>query len=582
MLSIQKLYCMEWFVSTLRSHPEIAIFLTLGLGALIGRIRVKGFSLGVVTSVLLVGVLMGQLKIPIGSTLKPVAFLLFLFAIGYKVGPQFFRGLRKEGLPQVAFSVVMCLFILATTWVVALLMGFNTGEAAGLLSGAQTISAVIGVADDTINGLAISATDKQNYISIIPVAYAVTYIYGTAGSAWIMAKIGPRMMGGFDKVRAACRELESKMGHNTNDDPDVISAERPVVFRAYKISNSWFQEKRTVSDLEILFESQEKRLFVERIRKGTQIINDITPDMKLETGYEVVLSGRREYAIGEEEWIGPEVDDEALLDFPIMQLKVLVVGGKRKGGATTYDGKSIAELRKERFMHGVSIRSITRMGVNIPVFPATTLNAGDTIELVGKKFDVQPAAKAIGYPDPATNTTDMAFLTLGVFIGCIIGVLTLHIGGVPLSLSTSGGALIAGLVFGWWHSRRPTMGSIPEAALWVFNNMGLNIFIAIVGITAGPSFVDGIREAGLSLFIAGIIATSLPLFFGILISYRWFKFHPAIALGCCCGARTTTAAVGAVQEAVGSETPALGYTVTYAVGNTLLILWGVIIVLLIH
>ncbi|MBR5150261.1 MAG: aspartate-alanine antiporter, partial [Bacteroidaceae bacterium] len=261
---------MEWFVSTLRSHPEIAIFLTLGLGALIGRIRVKGFSLGVVTSVLLVGVLMGQLKIPIGSTLKPVAFLLFLFAIGYKVGPQFFRGLRKEGLPQVAFSVVMCLFILATTWVVALLMGFNTGEAAGLLSGAQTISAVIGVADDTINGLAISATDKQNYISIIPVAYAVTYIYGTAGSAWIMAKIGPRMMGGFDKVRAACRELESKMGHNTNDDPDVISAERPVVFRAYKITNSWFEEKRTVSDLESLFESQEKRLFVERIRKGTQ------------------------------------------------------------------------------------------------------------------------------------------------------------------------------------------------------------------------------------------------------------------------------------------------------------------------
>ena len=573
---------MEWFFNVLRSHPEIAVFITLGLGAFIGRIRVKGFSLGVVTSVLLVGVLVGQLKISIGSTLKPVAFLLFLFAIGYKVGPQFFRGLKKDGLPQVYFAIVMCVFILAVTWVTALVMGYNVGEAAGLLSGAQTISAVIGVAGDTINGLAISATDKQNFINIIPVAYAVTYIYGTAGSAWIMSSIGPKMLGGIEKVKAACKELEKKMGSNIGDEPGVSTAERPVVFRAYKITNAWFEDGRTVGELEELFASQEKRLFVERIRKATKIVNDITPEIILVPGDEVVLTGRREYAIGEEEWIGNEVDDETLLDFPVMQLRVLVTAYKKRNSHPSYDGKSVSQLRQEKFMHGVSIRRITRMGVNIPVFPATIINAGDTIELEGKKFDVQPAAKAIGYPDPVTNTTDVVFLTAGVVIGCLVGVLTLHIGGVPISLSTSGGALIAGLFFGWWHSRRPTMGAIPEAALWVFNNMGLNIFIAIVGISAGPGFVQGFREIGLSLFCAGIAATSLPLIFGLYIATRWFKFHPAIALGCCCGARTTTAAIGAVQEAIGSETPALGYTVTYAVGNTLLILWGVVIVLLIH
>ena len=573
---------MEWFVNILRSHPEIAIFLTLGLGGALGRIRVKGFGLGAVTSTLLVGVLLGQLNIPIGSTLKPVAFLLFLFAIGYKVGPQFFRGLRKEGLPQVFFAATMCLFILVTTWVVALVMGYNVGEAAGLLSGAQTISAVIGVADDTINGLQLSDSDKQNFINIIPVAYAVTYIFGTAGSAWVMTTLAPKMLGGVEKVKAACRELESKMGKNSSDDPGVSSAEYPVIFRAYKISNGWFGEGRSVEELEKFFESQQKRLFVERIRKGTNIINDIKPDTQLTPGDEVVLTGRREYAIGEEEWIGDEVDDEQLLDFPVMQLKVLVTGSRKKGKKPSYDGKSIAELRKEPFMHGVSIRSITRIGVNIPVFPATIINAGDTMELVGKKFDVVPAAKAIGYPDPITNSTDVVFLTLGIFLGCIAGVLTLHIGNVPISLSTSGGALIAGLFFGWWHSRRPTMGAIPEGALWIFSNMGLSIFIAIVGITAGPGFVQGFREVGLSLFVAGIAATTLPLLFGIYIASHWFKFHPAIALGCCCGARTTTAAIGAVQESIGSETPALGYTVTYAVGNTLLILWGVVIVLLIH
>ncbi len=573
---------MEWLVNILRTHPEIAIFLTLGLGAYIGRIRVKGFSLGVVTSVLLVGVLIGQLKIPIGATLKPVAFLLFLFAIGYKVGPQFFRGLKKDGLPQVYFAIVMCVFILVVTWVTALVMGYNVGEAAGLLSGAQTISAVIGVAGDTINGLAISESDKLKLINIIPVAYAVTYIYGTAGSAWIMSSIGPKMLGGVEKVKAACKELEKKMGSSVGEEPGVSTAERPVVFRAYKITNSWFDDTRSVASLEELFASQEKRLFVERIRKGNNIINEVTPETMLAIGDEVVLTGRREYAIGEEEWIGSEVDDETLLDFPVMQLRVLVTGKKKNSGHPSYDGKSIAQLRQEKFMHGVSIRRITRIGVNIPVFPATIINAGDTIELVGKKFDVQPAAKAIGYPDPETNTTDVVFLTAGIVVGCLVGVLTLHLGGVPISLSTSGGALIAGLFFGWWHSRRPTMGAIPEAALWVFNNMGLNIFIAIVGISAGPGFVQGFREIGFSLFCAGIVATSLPLIFGLYIATRWFKFHPAIALGCCCGARTTTAAIGAVQEAIGSETPALGYTVTYAVGNTLLILWGVVIVLLIH
>ena len=190
-------------------------------------------------------------------------------------------------------------------------------------------------------------------------------------------------------------------------------------------------------------------------------------------------------------------------------------------------------------------------------------------------------AKEIGYPDPATNETDIVYLAFGIILGAIAGTLTLHISGVPISLSTSGGALIAGLIFGWWRSHHPTMGAIPEAALWVFNNMGLNIFIAVIGISAGPGFVEGFREIGLSLFLAGIIATSLPLLFGVWVAVKWFKFHPAIALGCCAGARTTTAAIGALQESLGSETPALGYTVTYAVGNTLLILWGVFIVLMI-
>lgn len=564
---------MEWVIHLLRQHSELAIFLTIAAGFWIGKIKVGQFSLGIVTSVLLVGVLVGQLNITIEEPVKSVFFLLFLFAIGYKVGPQFFRGLKKDGLPQVGFAVLMCVGCLVITWILALIMGYNAGEAAGLLAGAQTISAVIGVADDTINGLNISTEQKNNMINIIPVAYAVTYIYGTAGSAWVLSSLGPKMLGGLEKVKAACKELEAKMGTSEADEPGFEHARRPVVFRAYTIENDWFGNGKTVEQLESYFISQGKRLFVERMRHNHTIINEILPGQLLQKGDEVVLSGRREFAIGEEDWIGEEVIDPQLLDFPVEVLPVMI-------HKKPYANRKLEFIRKQPFMHGVSVRRIKRAGIDIPVFAQTMVDSGDTLELVGLKKEVETAAKQLGYIDRPTNATDMVFVGIGILIGGVIGALAIHIGGVPISLSTSGGALIAGLVFGWLRSKHPTFGQIPESSLWVLNNVGLNMVIAVVGISAGPSFIQGLKEVGPMLFIIGILATSLPLLLGLILARYVFHFHPALALGCTAGARTTTAALGAIQEAVDSETPSLGYTVTYAVGNTLLIIWGVVIILL--
>ena len=549
---------MEWVIHLLRQHSELAIFLTIAAGFWIGKIKVGQFSLGIVTSVLLVGVLVGQLNITIEEPVKSVFFLLFLFAIGYKVGPQFFRGLKKDGLPQVGFAVLMCVGCLIITWILALIMGYNAGEAAGLLAGAQTISAVIGVADDTINGLNISTEQKNNMINIIPVAYAVTYIYGTAGSAWVLSSLGPKMLGGLEKVKAACKELEAKMGTSEADEPGFEHARRPVVFRAYTIENNWFGNGKTVEQLESYFISQGKRLFVERMRHNHTIINEILPGQLLQKGDEVVLSGRREFAIGEEDWIGEEVIDPQLLDFPVEVLPVMI-------HKKPYANQKLEFIRKQPFMHGVSVRRIKRAGIDIPVFAQTMVDSGDTLELVGLKKEVETAAKQLGYIDRPTNATDMVFVGIGILIGGVIGALAIHIGGVPISLSTSGGALIAGLVFGWLRSKHPTFGQIPESSLWVLNNVGLNMFIAVVGISAGPSFIQGLKEVGPMLFIIGILATSLPLLLGLILARYVFHFHPALALGCTAGARTTTAALGAIQEAVGSETPSLGYTVTYAV-----------------
>lgn len=564
---------MEWITNLLQHYPELAIFITLALGFWIGKFKIKKFTLGTVTSVLLVGVLIGQLKIDISGPLKSVFFLMFLFAVGYSVGPQFFRGLKKEGLPQMLFAAVMCIFCLIVPFLLAKLMGYNAGEAAGLLAGSQTMSAVLGVAEDTIGQMNISDTDKSAMVNVMPVAYAVTYIFGTAGSAWLVSDIGPRLLGGLDYVKKACKELEAKMGNNDeSEQPGFMPAARPVTFRAYKISNEWFKDGKSVKQLEVYLDQLGRHLFVERVRINN-VVTNVKPDLVLHTGNEVVLSGRREFVIGEENWIGDEVNDIELLDFPAETLPVLVIHKE-------YVGKKIYYLRNQSFMHGVSIKSVRRAGINIPVLAATVIDSGDMLELVGMKSEVNKAATALGYPDRPTNQTDLIFVGIGIFLGGILGSLAIHFGGVPISLSTSGGALIAGLVFGWLRSKHPTFGRIPEPSVWILNNLGLNMFIAVVGITAGPSFVTGLKEVGISLFIIGALATSIPLIIGILMGRYVFKFHPAITLGCTAGSRTTTAALGAVEDAVGSETPALGYTVTYAVGNTLLIIWGVVIVLI--
>ncbi len=564
---------MNWLVETFREYPSLAIFLTIGLGFWIGKLKYKSFSLGTVTSVLLVGVLVGQMHIEIPGPLKSVFFLLFLFSIGYSVGPQFFNSLRGDGVKQVLFACVLCLICLVITWGVAILFGYNAGEAVGLLSGAQTISAVIGVGGDTIQTLDISDTDKKTWTDIIPVCYAVTYIFGTIGSAYILGNIAPKMLGGIEKVKAQTAELARQLNRSTLiDDPAYINACRPVAFRAYKITAEFFNIPRSVMEIESHFQKLNRRIFVERLRIKGNII-EVSPSTLVSLGDEIVLSGRREYIIQDESWIGPEVSDYELLNFPAEELPVTLT-------KKVADGCTVETLLTRKFMYGIVIKNIKRSGVEIPVLAQTKLQAGDTIRIVGLIQEVNKAAPQLGYVDRPTNKTDLVFVGLGIVIGGLIGALSVHIGKVPISLSTSGGALLAGLFFGWLRSKHPTFGGIPEPSLWILNNLGLNMFIAVIGIVSGPTFISGIKDVGFMLFIAGVLATSIPLFIGVWMGDKIFKFHPAINLGCCAGGRTTTAALGAIQDSVDSTLPALGYTVTYAVGNTLLIFWGVVIVLL--
>lgn len=560
-----------WFIEIMREYPSIPIFLTIGLGFWIGKWRYKSFSLGTVTSVLLVGVLVGQMNIPISGPAKQIFFLLFLFAIGYNCGPQFAAALKGNGLKQVLFCVVICVLCFACTLVGAKLLGYNAGEASGLFAGAQTISAVIGVGTDAVNTLHISPEEKKSMIDIIPVCYAVTYVFGTIGSAWILGNLGPRMLGGIDKVKEMTRQAALKLNvSKTTDDPAYREANRPISFRAYKATADHFATPQTVAQIEQHFADLGRRLFVERVRQNGSIV-DPTPDTVVKLNDEIVLSGRHEYIIGDESWVGPEVNDPQLLNFTAEVVPVMI---SKKTGNITVD-----ELRAKKFMYGVTIKSISRQSIDIPVLAQTELLPGDTVTLVGLPQEVNLAAPNVGYVERPSNKTDMVFTGLAIALGAFIGALTINFGDVPVSLSTSGGALISGLFFGWFRTKHPTYGQIPKSALWIMNNLGLNMFIAIIGIQCGPTFISGIKTVGIMLFVMGIIATSLPLIIGVWIGDKVFHFPPYLNLGCNAGSRTTTASLGAIQDSLDSSLPAMGYTVTYAIGNTLLILMGVAMVL---
>lgn len=565
---------MEWIIKTLQNSPELAIFLTLALGFAVGKVKIKGFSLGAVTGVLLVGVLIGQLQISISPTVKSTFFLIFLFAVGYSVGPQFVHSLKKEGLPQIAFAAIVCIACLATAWVCALIFRFDLGNAAGLLAGANTISAVIGVATDTINQLSISDGEKQTFINQIPVAYAVTYIFGTAGTAWFLASIGPKLLGkDFDQK---VREYEQSLGGDIEgEDASMEEAYDGTTFRVIEASSDFFNQPRTVQEVEDMLLSKGWPVYIERVRpaQGGDVIQDPTPEVRINKGDRLVLNGPIDTLLADENSIGHEVPDVELLDFKAEALRVIVSN-------KDITKLTLKELKTCKERHGAIIRKIHRGKAVIPRLNNVKLQRGDVVELEGRKVDVDRFADYLGYPERPTNITDLLYVGLGIFLGGIVGSLTFRTGNIPLSLSASGGVLIMGIVFGWLRSLRPTFGAVPEPAIWLMNNLGLNIFIAVVGINAGPDFIAGLKAAGVNLFIAGIFVSLVPMFIGLMLGRFVFKFNPAITLGACAGARTTTAALGAIQDGIKSKVPALSYTTTYAIGNTLLIIWGVVIVLL--
>src|SRR6202790_3783604 len=445
----------DWFVQTLRSYPEIAIFLSLAFGYYFGSFTYKGLGLGAVTATPNAAVIIGQLGITIGSPLKPVFFLMFLFAIGYGVGPQFVRGIAQDGIQQALFAVVVCLFCLGAAYLGAKLAGYSVGSAAGLYAGSQTISASMGLATDAINRLGLSPEETKKILDSMPVAYAVTYIFGTIGSAIVLALIGPALLG-ID-LEAACKRYEEKHG-GKKEVGGPGTAWHQFELRAFRVKERGPVVGKTSREAEALIPDQ--RVFVQSIRRDGKI-QDAAADTVIHAGDILAVAGRRDVLVSLLGAGADEVDDRELLAVPIEGVDVYVTDKE-------VDGKTLTELATLPSARGLFLRKIVRgaTATNIPIMPDTQLQRGDIVTLVGRTADIAAGTKMLGYPDRATDVADVAFIGAAITIGALLGAMVYKVGSVPLTLSTSGGVLIAGLFFGWLRSVRPTFGRIPSSTVW--------------------------------------------------------------------------------------------------------------------
>ena len=560
---------MSWLLGVLRHHPEVTFFLVLGIGYVVGKVKLGSFRLGAVTGTLLAGVVVGQLGVEVSGEVKQCFFLLFLFSIGFRTGPQFFRGLRSDGLQQAALSAIVATTGLIVAYVVSRAFSYDAGTAAGVIAGALTESATIGTASDAIARLGLPAADMAAMTNRIPVAFAVTYLIGVIGAAWFLAQLAPRIMG--VDLAEECRRYEQELQGGSATGP---TARRDVEYRAYAVQEGSPLLTRRIRELETL--AAESRLFVERVRRRDQIL-DPDESTTVETGDILAITGRRELLVArvDEQRLGvQEVDDRALLDIPAEVLDVVVTNAG-------VDGRTLAELASEDSARGVYLRHISRAGTAVAMFPSTTVHRGDVLTLVGPSRRIAQAVNRIGVPDRATDVTDMVLVAFGIVLGALIGLPALVFGGIEIGLSLSVGVLVGGLVCGWLRSMWPRFfGRIPAPTLWVFESLGLAGFVAIVGLDAGPDFVTGLRTSGVTLIVAGLLTVLIPHLVGVVLGHWAFKMQPGVLLGVCAGAGTATPALAAIQEAAKSAVPTLGYGVAYAVGNVLLAVWGTVIVAL--
>ena len=554
----------KWIIST---APEIFLLISIALGTFVGRLQFKGFSIGATACTLVVAVLLGQLgNFVIPPLFKSIFFSLFVFTIGYKSGPEFFASLSLRTLSQVGVALVISATGLTLVLVFAFVFHLDAGTAAGLASGSLTQSSMIGTATSALTQLGLSDDVLRQQQANIAAGYAVTYILGYILTLLFVPFAAPWLMGIDLKKEAA--KLEATLSGGKARKTGSLGYQK-FKARAYRVVAAAGQTVGAIED------RIGQRVVVERIDRGGGDV-DCSRTTVLEIGDDIVLAGPATALVRAGASIGPEIEGAEVLREVFGDALGVLVSNQ------ALHGRTLAEIADQvgDSARGVFLRDLTRNGQEVPLAPETRFYLGDVMTLVGATHDVERAAAKVGQVLRYSDRTDVAFLAAGIAAGLLIGLLSVKVGSLAVSLGGAGGTLLVGLICGWLRTRRPTVGNYPPAAQQTLSDIGLGGFIAAIGLPNGPAAIAAIQSHGVLLLSLGVVVTLVPLAIATIVAHRILRLNPVIICGALAGAMTVDAAVTGCCERADSQTPVLGVAVPYAVGNVLLTILGPVIVTL--
>lgn len=553
-------------MGVLKDHPELVLFASLALGYLVGKLRVGPLTLGGICGTLIVSLLLGAwTKAEVSDDVKTVFFALFIFALGYMAGPQFFRNLNKKSLRFFVLCGIELVSVLGIALGLAKWFDLDVGTASGILAGAATESAVVGTATESIGKLSgLSADQISEYQGNVATAYTVCYLFGLITIVLYTSQIMPMLL--RINLRDSARELWERTRSSGSLEADERPALPGMVGRTYLVTAA---DGRTVADLESQFG---ERVTLESVKRGSKVLTP-SPDLELTLSDLVLVVGRRANTIEAGRLIGPETPGVPGLDSPLATKQVSIT---RKSD----DGKTIDQLQRENpeFLDdGVYVTDLTRADTDMPANGDTVVHRGDVLTLVGARSGLSKLVAKLGSV-VKNDATDFIYLGLGIAAGSLLGQVVVKFGDVPLSLGTGGGCLISGLLFGWFRSRSQTFGAFPPQAASTIKDMGLAVFIACTGLVSGPQAWPLLKEYGALLPFAGIAMVLVPATISLIVGRKLLKIEPPLLIGAIAGQQCSTPAITAVTQVAQSSMPMLGYTITYALSNFLLPLTGPVLV----
>ena len=553
----------DWFAA----NPYILLFFVVGGAVAVGKITVKGYGLGMVAAAIVVGAGISAwastygTKMALDNFAKSLFYYLFMYGVGLRVGPSFINSLKGDGLKFTILAVFCSILGLGGAVAFARMWSLPDGAAGGILAGAMTMSAAIGSAEEAIKQGVFKLAEGQTAEQVsgmIALSYGLTYIWGTVGII-LICKYLPRWWG-ID-AKAAAKKYEEEKGVPNVDDVG-LTGYRPLALRAYRLTNN-----ETAGQTVRQFLSKNPDYKIVNVARGDERLG-AADDLRLEKGDVIALGGRLEAMTGNLGLIGPEVPDSKALNVPIDQAEILVTNKDMVG-------KELKGLRNSPIAGQIALHHIERGGVTIPMGLNTTLERFDVLFVGGVKSSIDKAAQLLGKVARPSTSTDLFTLAAGMILGFLIGAISFPLAGSKVGLGNAGGLLVSGIIVSSIVSRVRFFGSTPNAARNILEDLGLVVFIAIVGVNAGAGLISQLTGAvAVKIFIAGFLVTTIPPILVWAIGYHWMKINPAVLMGGVAGARSHSGPAREAAKEIASSVPWIGFPVGYAVSGVLLTVFG--------